>query len=100
MTALIQQAQAGRVWHLPLAYSGKARTKLGLQFFQGGLDPHRNLIVLSAPQPILQQAVRNLSYIKLRTANQINALEVLSARRIIFIDDALSHLTHKLEPHE
>jgi len=52
---------------------------------------------MESATPELVRAMSNLPYIKLRSANQVNLLEVALARHIIFLPGALSILVNKLK---
>jgi len=95
-TALAQKAAAGGIILVDKSYAGEAKTKSALKFLQGSLDPKSNLIVTSEKDPALELALRNLPYITLRTAEQINLLDVVSHRQVILLSNAQKILMERL----
>lgn len=59
-------------------------------------EGRRTLLVASDHQPALVASTRNLQGLTIRTAADVNALDVLQARRIIVLKDALSKLEERL----
>ena len=97
-TLLADKAMAGEVFVLnELKGEITGKTKAGLQLLREVLDPQSNLVVMESATPELVRAMSNLPYIKLRSANQVNLLEVALARHIIFLPGALSILVNKLK---
>lgn len=96
-TLLIDKATAGEILILDQPYTGTAQTKNSLQFLQGTLDPKSNLLVIAGAEPALTQAVRNLPYIVIRQADQMNLLDVARARHIILLPQALPQLIDRLK---
>ncbi|MFA5967202.1 MAG: 50S ribosomal protein L4 [Patescibacteria group bacterium] len=95
-TALAGKAMAGEVFWIDQPYEGGQRTKTVLQFLQGSLDPQSNLIIIAAADPALQRASRNLGYVKVRSAQQVNLLDVATHRRIIILGEARPALISRL----
>ncbi len=96
LTALSQKAAAGEVLSIDKQYGGGSQTKTALQFFQGSLDPQSNLVITAAADPALRQAVRNLPYVTLRSISQVNLLDVVTHRHIIFLGEARQALLLRL----
>jgi len=96
LTALFQKAAAGEVLSIDKRYGSGGQTKTALQFFQGSLDPQSNLIITAAADPVLHQAVRNLPYVTFRSVNQVNLLDVVTHRHIIFLGEARQTLITRL----
>lgn len=95
-TALAQKALAGEVSLINQPYTGGQQTRSALQFLSSTLDPKSNLLIIAEVNPALQQATRNLSYLTVRTASQVNLLDVVATRQIIFLGDALPVLIARL----
>lgn len=90
ITSLITKAQAGEIWQLNETYTGNSKTKDGLKFLLGQLDPKSNLIIMTTVTPEFKLATRNIKYITVRAVRQINALDIVSHRRVIFVGDTIN----------
>ncbi|MFH0912212.1 MAG: 50S ribosomal protein L4 [Patescibacteria group bacterium] len=94
---LAEKATAGEIFNLSGAYVSDGKTKNALKFFQTTLDPKSNLIIIAQTELKLAQAVRNLPYIIVRRADQVNLLDIAIARHIIFLPEALPALIARLK---
>lgn len=95
-TVLSDKALAGEIFSIENPYTGDFKTKSGLQFLQGVLDAQSNLLITAQVEPVLEQAVRNVPYIVVRQANQVNILDVIKVRHIVFLPGALPVLLNRL----
>jgi large subunit ribosomal protein L4 len=59
-------------------------------------EGRKTLIVTSESHPNVLLSARNLPRVELRTANDLNALDVLAATRIVVVEDALPTLEKRL----
>jgi len=96
MAVLSSKASRGEVLEVQaIPTTGMEKTKAWLNLLSGVLDPASNLVVMEGNQPALRLAMRNLSYVQLVTAKQLNALSAATARRIIFLPGALANLQER-----
>lgn len=96
-TVLALKAKAGEVVSLDQPITSTGKTKNALQIFRSVLDPQSNLIIIPQADPEVQRATHNLTYVKILSADQINLLDVVLVRRVIFLPGALGIVTAKLQ---
>lgn len=93
MAVLGSKARRGEVVEISELPEGLLlKTQAWLAMLGGALDPQSNLLVMAENYPDVRRAIRNLSYIKLITAKDLNALAAATARKIIFLPGALAVL--------
>lgn len=86
------KARRGEVMEIGELPAGPLSTRAWLAGLSGALDPRSNLLVMAESDICIRRAVRNLSYLRLTTAKDLNALSAAAARKIIFLPGALSIL--------
>lgn len=70
------------------------KTKSAVQQLADAIGIAPALIITSVP--LLPRALRNITGVKVITLSRLNALDIMSARRIIFLNDAYADLKKKL----
>lgn len=97
LAVLASKARRGEVIDIKSTPDNLIKTKAWLRVLGGSLDQQSNLLVMPKHQSDVVKAVRNISYIKLTTASELNALSAATARRIIFLPDALAALQERIQ---
>lgn len=95
MAVLGSKARRGEVVEISKLPEGSLKTQAWLSLLGGALDPQSNLLVMAGHYPEVRRAIRNLSYIKMITAKDLNALAAATARKIIFLPGALAVLEER-----
>lgn len=95
-SALSAQAQSGEVailepFELPEAKTRAFRTILDALEAYGS-----TLLVLAQPDPLMWRCGRNIPGLAVRPATELNALDVLKARRVFIVRDAIEALEARL----
>lgn len=96
-TLLALKAEKGEIFLLESAFTGIPKTKAGLQFLHGTLDPKSNLLIVPTLDVALTRAMHNLPYVTIKRADQVNLLDAASVRHIIVLKDALPILLAKIK---
>lgn len=96
-TLLALKAEKGEIFLLESTFTGVPKTKVGLKFLHGTLDPKSNLLIVPALDAFLSRALKNLSYVTIKRADQVNLLDVASVRHIIVLTEALPILLNKVK---
>lgn len=91
--ALRLKIQAGKAGIANLDIN-TVKTKLALQQLADAIIVAPVLIITSAP--ILAQSLRNITGVKVITPNRLSALDIMSVRRVVFLNDAYTDLKKKL----
>ena len=95
LAALSTQAAQGAVW-VAGNQPNITKTKDVIGWLGAVLDPKNNLLVLAKSDPSLTRSLRNISYINISTSRTLNPLAVMSARKIIFLSDALTTFNERV----
>jgi len=91
--ALRIKLQAGKVSTMNLN-SSAVKTKAVAAQLSGTLTSASALVVVS--DPLQARPLRNIAGIQVVTANRLNTLDIISARQIIFVNNAYTDLKTKL----
>ncbi len=92
--ALRLKIQAGKVGTANVD-ANTTKTKSALQQLSDALSVAPVLVVI--PVSSLAKVLRNASGVKVTVVNRLNALDIMAARRIIFINDSYTDLKKKLK---
>lgn len=91
--ALRLKIQAGKAGIANLDIN-TVKTKLVLQQLADAIVVAPVLIITSAPT--LARSLRNITGVKIITPNRLNALDIMSVRRVVFLNNAYTDLKKKL----
>ncbi len=83
----------------PIAIA-EPKTKLVAQVYSKWQAPTDSLYVIDKVDPIFRQASRNISQVKVVTAESLNSYECLKARRIFITPSALEQLSERVKAKE
>lgn len=93
--ALAKRIQSGDVFAGDLVLSD-AKTKNAVALLAGVLSPvGKTIVCLKSNDESALLAYRNVRGVVLKAAKQLNALDVMVARRVVFADDALASLAQR-----
>ena len=95
-SALATQAEAGAVLVLDsLAISdGKTKSMAGVMKAMGIAD-RKTLFVLPAWDEAVARASGNLPRVRVRTAREVNAIDILDCERVVIVEGALGALKER-----
>jgi large subunit ribosomal protein L4 len=96
LAVLASKARRGEVVEIKSVPMDSTKTKLWLEVLSEALDSKSNLLVMAESNLAIRKAVRNISYIQLTTARELNALTVAAARKIILLPQALTVLQERI----
>ncbi len=95
-SALSAQAQSGEVAILEPFELPEAKTR-ALRTILDALEAYGStLLVLAQPDPLMWRCGRNIPGLAVRPATELNALDVLKARRVFIVRDAIEALEARL----
>lgn len=95
--ALSDRVRGGALCVLDALTIGAPKTKTMVSLVSKlAPEGRRTLIVTAAPHRNALLSARNLSGVALRTASDLNALDVLGATRVVVVEDALPTLEQRL----
>lgn len=93
--ALARRIQAGEVFKGDL--SGAGKTKDAMARLAGALAPvGRTVVCLSTNDEQVIRAYRNIRGVVLKSADQLNAFDIVRARRLVLANDALKAVEGRL----
>jgi large subunit ribosomal protein L4 len=96
-TALFEKAKASTVSVMDDLSIKDTKTSKAALLFKAACDGSvRTLLVVSKKDPVIMRAIRNLQWLKIVDAAELNALKLLHARKVIFSKSALDSLASRL----
>lgn len=63
-----------------------------------GSENMKTLLVLSSHDEMLERSLKNIEKVNYTTANEINAYDVMSHKKVVFVDTALQTLEQRVLP--